>query len=91
MMKLTLGSRVSQAAVIARSQNAAMGLKALDAIDKRDIAAYQPYWAVRAHLLAEQGETALATEAYMTAIGLSHSPAVRRFLSERQTAQANTR
>jgi RNA polymerase sigma-70 factor (ECF subfamily) len=88
LMKPTLGCRVSEAAVIARSRGAQAALAALDAMDSRDIAAYQPYWAVRAHLLAEQGNTARAFEAYTTAIGLSQSQAVRRFLSGKQAALA---
>jgi RNA polymerase sigma-70 factor (ECF subfamily) len=86
LIKPTLGCRVSQAAVIARSQGIEAGLAALEAIDRKDVASYQPYWAVRAHLLAQKGDVAAASEAYMTAIGLSESAAVRRFLSDRLAA-----
>jgi RNA polymerase sigma-70 factor (ECF subfamily) len=83
MMKPTLGARVSHAAVIGRAKDAQAGLQELDALDPRDIAAYQPYWAVRAHLLSLANDQAAAAEAYVTAIGLSDSPAVRHFLNQR--------
>jgi len=83
MMKPTLGARVSQAAVIGRASGAAAGLEGLDKLDPRAIASYQPYWAVRAFLLAQAGDDTAAADAYMTAIGLSDSPAVREFLTGR--------
>ncbi|UWM74659.1 RNA polymerase subunit sigma-70 [Rhizobium sp. WSM4643] len=86
MMKPTLGARVSQAAVIGRASSAAAGLEQLDKLDRRDVAAYQPYWAVRAYLQAQAGDKAAAADAYMTAIGLSDSPAVRNFLAGRLKA-----
>ncbi|EJC81206.1 putative RNA polymerase sigma factor containing a TPR repeat domain [Rhizobium leguminosarum bv. trifolii WSM2297] len=82
-MKPTLGARVAQAAVLGRALSAAAGLERLDRLDPRDIAAYQPYWAVRAFLLAGAGDETAAVDAYMTAIGLSDSPAVRDFLADR--------
>jgi RNA polymerase sigma-70 factor (ECF subfamily) len=82
-MKPTLGARVSYAAVLGRARGAATGLNSLDRLDQRDIASYQPYWAVRAHLLFEAGDGAAASDAYMSAIGLSDSPAVRGFLAKR--------
>ncbi|MDK4732579.1 DUF6596 domain-containing protein [Rhizobium sp. CNPSo 3490] len=82
-MKPTLGARVAQAAVIGRALSPAEGLALLDRIDPRAIAAYQPYWAVRAFLLARAGDDAAAADAYMTAIGLSDSPSVRAFLVDR--------
>ena len=88
IMKPTVGARVSHAAVIGRVQDAAAGLALLNRIAKRDIVNYQPYWAVRAHLLTEAGETASASSAYRTAIGLSDSEAVRQFLQTRLDAVA---
>ena len=83
MMKPTLGARVSQAAVIGRALSAAAGLEVLDRLDPRDVASYQPYWAVRAFLLTQAGDDTAAADANMTAIGLSDSPAVRDFLAGR--------
>ncbi|MQB42009.1 DUF6596 domain-containing protein [Rhizobium sp. ICMP 5592] len=85
-MTPTAGARVSRAAAIGRAQGATAGLHHLNQMVERDIASYQPYWAVRAHLLVEAGDMAGAATAYRTAIGLSDSEAVREFLSERLAA-----
>jgi RNA polymerase sigma-70 factor (ECF subfamily) len=53
------------------------------ASDKRMLG-YQPYWAVRGHLLAEAGREAEAREALTVAIGLSTDEAVRRYLEGRR-------
>ena len=47
---------------------------------------YQPYWVVRADLLARTGAAVQAREAYDVAIGLERDPAVRRFLQARQAS-----
>ena len=80
----TLGARVAQAAAAAEARGAAAGLALLDAIDRNAVSTYQPFWAVRAHLLREVGEAAAAAEAYDRAIGLTEDPAIRRFLLERR-------
>jgi len=80
----TLGARVAQAAAVAEAHGAAAGLALLDAIDRAALATYQPFWAVRAHLLRQVGEGADAVEAYDRAIGLTEDPAIRRFLLERR-------
>jgi RNA polymerase sigma-70 factor (ECF subfamily) len=80
----TLGARVAQAAAVAEAQGAAAGLALLDRIDGATMATYQPFWAVRAHLLRQMGDRA-AAEAYDRAIGLTEDPATRRFLLERRS------
>lgn len=75
----TLGALVGRAAALAAARGAREGLAALDALDSEPVARYQPYWAVRAHLLVETG--ADATEAYARAVALSQDPAVRAFLA----------
>jgi predicted RNA polymerase sigma factor len=80
----TLGARVAQAAAVAEAQGASAGLALLDTIDRTAVATYQPYWAVRAHLLRQAGNSADAAEAYDRAIGLTEDPATRRFLLERR-------
>jgi RNA polymerase sigma-70 factor (ECF subfamily) len=55
------------------------------ASDKRMLP-YQPYWAVRGHLLAEAGRTAEAREALTAAMGLSTDEAVRRYLEGKRAA-----
>ncbi len=86
MMEPTTGARISQAAVIGKVRGASAGLDLLDRMAERDIASYQPYWAVRAHLLAESGDMEKAASAYRSAIGLSSSEAVRQFLLQRLEA-----
>ncbi|WP_407164888.1 RNA polymerase sigma factor [Bradyrhizobium sp. ORS 111] len=78
---------INRTVALAETEGAAAGLAALDtiAVDAR-LAEYQPYWAVRADLLARAGERAAAHEAYDRAIGLESDPAVRRFLQRRQAA-----
>ncbi len=80
----TLGARVAQAAAVAEAHGAAAGLARLDTIDRATVATYQPFWAVRAHLLRQMGDSADAVEAYDRAIGLTEDPATRRFLVERR-------
>jgi predicted RNA polymerase sigma factor len=80
----TLGARVAQAAAVAEAQGPADGLARLDGIDGAAAATYQPYWAVRAHLLRSMGRVTEAAEAYDRAIGLAVEPATRRFLLARR-------
>jgi predicted RNA polymerase sigma factor len=80
----TLGTRTGYAAAVAEAKGAEEGLAALDGIDADDISAYQPYWAVRAHLLQRLRKTPEALDAFDRAIGLTEDPAVRQFLLERR-------
>jgi predicted RNA polymerase sigma factor len=80
----TLGARVGRAASVAEVHGPATGLAALDEIPPTAISAYQPYWAVRAHLLDRLGRKAQASDAFDRAIGLTEDPAVRRFLLARR-------
>jgi predicted RNA polymerase sigma factor len=81
----TLGTRTGYAAAAAEAKGAEAGLAALDGIDGDDISAYQPYWAVRAHLLQQLGKTPEALDAFDRAIGLTEDPAVRQFLLQRRS------
>jgi predicted RNA polymerase sigma factor len=80
----TLGTRTGYAAAVAEARGAEAGLAALNAIDPDDISAYQPYWAVRAHLLQRLGKTPEALDAFDRAIGLTEDLAVRRSLLQRR-------
>lgn len=62
------------------------GLTLLDALPSAIVAAYQPYWATRAHLEARDGRPAAAS--YARAVGLSDDPSVRSFLAARAAAAA---
>jgi RNA polymerase sigma-70 factor (ECF subfamily) len=76
---------VNRAIAVAELQGARAGLEALDAVssDPR-LGTYQPFWAARADLLARQGESLRAREAYERAIGLEPDPSIRRFLERRR-------
>ena len=79
-----LGTRVGYAAAIAEAEGPEAGLAVLESIDRDAVADYQPYWAVRAHLLQKIGKTGQASEAYDRAIGLAEDPAVREFLLQKR-------
>ena len=55
------------------------------ASDKRMLG-YQPYWAMRGHLLAEAGRKTEAHEALTVAVRLSTDEAVKRYLESKRTA-----
>ena len=78
--------RVAQAAAPAEAQGPAAGLALLDAIDRAQAEAYQPYRAVRARLLARRGARVAPRAAYARAIALAEDPAVRDWLAARGCA-----
>lgn len=80
----TFGAHVGYAAAVAEATGPQQGLAVLDAIDQDAMPAYQPYWAVRAHLLQQLGKMREAQDAYDRAIGLAEDPAVREFLLKRR-------
>ncbi len=69
---------------LAEAKEPQAGLAALDRIDPDDVSGYQPYWAVRAHLLQRLGRTSEAVDAFDRAIGLTEDPAVRQFLLQKR-------
>ena len=75
-----LGTRTGYAAAVAEARGPDAGLAVLDAIELGSVSSYQPYWAVRAHLLQRLGKTSESREAFDRAIGLAEDPAVREFL-----------
>jgi predicted RNA polymerase sigma factor len=76
----TLGRLTGYAAALAESAGPKSGLAVLDGFESEAVSSYQPYWAVRAHLLQRLGKTSEALNAYDRAIGLAEDPAVRSFL-----------
>ena len=76
----TLGRLTGYAAALAETAGPKSGLAVLDGLESESVSSYQPYWAVRAHLLQRLGKTSGALDAYDRAIGLAEDPAVRRFL-----------
>jgi RNA polymerase sigma-70 factor (ECF subfamily) len=75
-----LGTQAGYAAALAEANGPEAGLAVLDSIGPDAVPHYQPYWAVRAHLLQRLGKTREASDAYDRAIGLAEDPAVREFL-----------
>ena len=80
----TLGTRTGYAAAVAEAKGPEEALAVLDGINVDDVSAYQPYWAVRAHLLQRLGKTPESRHAYGKAIGLAEDPAIRKFLLQRR-------
>ena len=83
-MAPTLGAKIGHAAALAELNGAEAGLLLLSGIAPADVTTYQPYWAVRAHLLKRLAREPEASDAFDRAIGLSEDDSVRRFLLERR-------
>ena len=79
-----LGTRLGYAAAVAEAEAPETGLAVLDPIAPDAVSHYQPYWAVRAHLLQRLGKKREAADAYDRAIGLAEDPAVREFLLQKR-------
>jgi len=84
-----VGALVGRAAAVAEARGVAVALGLLQAIPPEAVKAYQPYWALAAHLLSQIGRSAEARDAYERAIGLCGDPAVREFLMRRAGGAAN--
>jgi predicted RNA polymerase sigma factor len=80
----TIGNRTGYAAAISEANGPEAGLAALDAIELKLVSGYQPYWALRGHLLQGLGKKREALDAYDRAIGLAEEPAVREFLLQKR-------
>jgi RNA polymerase sigma-70 factor (ECF subfamily) len=80
----TLGTRTGYAAAAGEAHGPEAGLAVLNEIDQDAVSSFQPYWAVRAHLLQRLGKTSEAGDAFDRAIVLAEDPAVRQFLLERR-------
>ena len=80
----TVGVLIGRAAAVGEAKGPEAGLRLLDDIGSISVKTYQPYWAVRAHLLQRLARDREATEAYDRAIGLTEDDAVRKFLLSRR-------
>src|SRR5262249_44246171 len=80
----TIGRQTGYAAALAEANGPEQGLAVLDALDRDTVSSYQPYWAVRAHLLQRLGRTREASDAYDRAIGLAEDPTIKEFLLRRR-------
>jgi RNA polymerase sigma-70 factor (ECF subfamily) len=79
-----LGTLVGYAAAIAEANGPEAGLAILNGIELSLVSSYQPYWAVRAHLLQLLGKRSEYRDAYDRAIGLAEDPAIREFLLQKR-------
>ena len=86
LLSPSVGAQVGYAAALAEANRLKEALQALDAIDAGFADRYQPYWAVRAHILSSSGEREDAIACYERAIGLTSDPAAREFLIGRRAA-----
>lgn len=82
----TVGVLVNRAAARGEAYGPSDGLAACDDLPAPAVQHYQPWWALRAHLLARMGRTTDAAAAYERASGLTQSAAVRAFLLARRDA-----
>lgn len=82
----TVGVLVNRAAAHGAAFGAEAGLAAAEAPGRDAVRDYQPWWALRAHLLARAGDAPGAHAAYTTAMGLTEDAAVRAFLHGRREA-----
>lgn len=76
-------AEINRAMALAELEGPCAGLYALEWVraDKR-VETYQPYWAVRANLLARAGKKDEARDAYRVAIGLESDSAARGYLQQ---------
>lgn len=81
----TVGTQAGYAAAVAEANGPDAGLAVLESIAPDAVSHYQPYWAVRAHLLQRLGKTREAADAYDRAVGLAEDPAVRDFLLQKRS------
>ncbi len=76
---------VNRAVALGETDGPAAGLAALDALSADPgLAAFQPFWAARADLLARLGDVTQADAAYAKALALEADLAARRFLEARR-------
>jgi RNA polymerase sigma-70 factor (ECF subfamily) len=76
----TLGAFVSYAAAITEAKRLEQGLIYLNTLPTEAVKNYQPYWALKAHLLKQVEQKAEAQQAYSRASGLTEDATVRKFL-----------
>jgi RNA polymerase sigma-70 factor (ECF subfamily) len=73
---------------VAEARGAEAGWSLLQQVPAEALDGYQPYWALRAHLLRRLGREPEALAAYDRAIGLCEDVAMREFLARKATPGA---
>ncbi len=87
-LRPSAGVRVGRACAIGQARGAMEALHALDALEDASMRQYQPWWAARAHWLAQANDAPAAGAAYRQAMGLASTPAVRDHLARCAAALA---
>jgi RNA polymerase sigma-70 factor (ECF subfamily) len=82
----TLGAQTGFAAALSNGGRDEDALTLLDGINDHAVSSYQPYWAVRAHILGTLNRNEEARGAYERAIGLASDISVRAFLHHKKKA-----
>lgn len=82
-MSPRLGVLLGHAAATAQVEGPSHGLAWLDRLPAEAVGTHQPYWALRAHLLALLARTPEARAAYSRAIALCEDTAMRSYLLAR--------
>jgi RNA polymerase sigma-70 factor (ECF subfamily) len=83
-------ARLNRIAARAQAAGASAALADLEALEDT-LGDYQPWWALKAHLLAGCGRTAEARAAYAEAMARESDPAVIAYLAEKSAATVETR
>jgi RNA polymerase sigma-70 factor, ECF subfamily len=76
----SVGARIGHAVALCEAGQTDVAIALLDTLPPASVAAHQPYWVARAHLLRRGGRSAEADAALLRAIGLTADERVRRFL-----------
>lgn len=76
----TLGAEVAHALAWARAGERDRAHELLLSVEPARRANYQPYWVAKAYVERQRGEQALALQSLTQAVGLTSSPAARRYL-----------
>lgn len=77
----SIGARIGQAVALCEAGQGQSALALLDALPAASVAAHQPYWVARAHLLRRASLDQEAGVALQRGIGLTADERVRRFLA----------
>jgi RNA polymerase sigma-70 factor, ECF subfamily len=86
----SIGAFVAQAAAMTQAGLSEEALAVLEQLEASTLQTYQPYWAVRAHVLRELDRIE-ALECFDRAIGLSSDQATRKFLLARRSELESAR
>lgn len=76
----TVGAHLGQIAALRHVHGAETALRELERLPRERVQNHQPYWALKADLLANTNSKAEAEAAFQRAIGLCESPRVREYL-----------